>query len=130
MGKRTEDVVLDGALNIIKTTGTKLHVCSTEPTTYAQANASYNLATVAITSANYTGPADDTSGRKLTVNAQSSISVTSGSSAQHIAITTASALLNVTTCSTQSLTSTQRFPPRSRSAHSTQTRCSFRGTVP
>ena len=103
MGKRTEDVVLDAALDVVAT-AVKLTVCDSEPTTYAQANASYMLANVAISSTDFTGPADDTSGRKLTIGAQSSISVTNGSSAQHIALLTASALLNVTTCSTQSLT--------------------------
>ena len=104
MGKRTEDIVLDAALNYLKTNGAKLCVCSSEPTTYAAATTTYKLASVAINSTDFTGPADDTSGRKITVTAQSSISVTASGSAQHIALVTASALMNVTTCSTQSLT--------------------------
>jgi hypothetical protein len=104
MGKRTEDAVLDAALNQIKNNCVKLCVCTTEPATYAAATSTLKLASVVISSADFTGPANDSSGRKVTVGAQSSVSVDTTGSAAHVALVTASALYIVTTCSTQALT--------------------------
>jgi len=107
MGKWQNDTMLDQALNWIKSNATKMIVCSAQPTTYSEAVNSYKLADVSITSADFTGPADgDASGRKLTVNAQNSVSIDATGSAQHIALVkdTSSLLLYVTTCTTQSLT--------------------------
>lgn len=105
MAKFLHDDVLDGALNIIKNNATKLAVCSTQPKTYTEATSTYKLAIkTGLTSGNYTGPADHTSGRKLTVNAQSTITVDAGGSAQHVALTgTAATLYAVTTCTAQTL---------------------------
>ncbi|MCG7853897.1 MAG: hypothetical protein MIO92_15355, partial [Methanosarcinaceae archaeon] len=84
MAKNVHDDVLDAALNVLKTLGTKLVILNAEPTgasayTNAQTNADssgYRLAEVSITSADYTGPAEgDTSGRKIQVNLQTSLSV-------------------------------------------------------
>lgn len=88
MGKLVADAVLDAALNHIKNNATKLHVCSTQPTTYAEANATYQLASVVIDSSDFTGPANgDTSGRKVTIGAQSGMLVTASGTAAHIALT-------------------------------------------
>ena len=114
MGKSVLDAVLDAALNYVKTNGNKLTVCTSEPTTYAKAtntpatSSGYRLADVVTSAGDYTGPANgDTSGRKVTVAAQSSISVDATGTAAHVAIvdTSSSALLYVTTCTSQSLTS-------------------------
>ena len=107
MGKATTNTVLDAALALLKSSADAVQVCTSEPTTYAEANSTYNLATGAITSADWTGPADDASGRKLTFDGKGSISVTSSGSAQHVAWTKASGslLYCITTCSAQSLTS-------------------------
>lgn len=106
MGKLLDDSVLDGALNVIKNNATKVAVCSTQPTTYTEAITTYMLAIkTGLTSGDYTGPADHTSGRKLTMNSQSTISVTNGGSAQHVALTGSSSVLYaVTTCTAQTLT--------------------------
>lgn len=105
MAKYLHDDVLDGALNVIKNNATKLCICSTQPTTYTEATTTYKLAIkTGLTSGDYTGPADHTSGRKLTVNAQSTISVDMAGTAEHVALTgTASVLYAVTTCTSQAL---------------------------
>lgn len=105
MAKYLHDDVLDGALNVIKNNATKLCICSTQPTTYTEATTTYKLAIkTGLTSADYTGPADHTSGRKLTVNAQSTISVDLAGTAEYVAVTgTSSVLYAVTTCTSQAL---------------------------
>lgn len=108
MSKSVHDDVLDAALNYIKNNGNRLTICSQAPTTYTEATSTYKLADVDISSSDYTGPANgDSSGRKLTVNAQSGITVDTSGTATHVAIvdTTDSKLLLVTEISnSQSLT--------------------------
>jgi hypothetical protein len=105
MAKFCNTAVQDAALNYIKSNAVGLSVCSTQPTTRAEAATTYMLASKVIASTDYTGPAAGTvSGRKLTVNAQNGISVTNSGSAQHIALYDASNLIYVTTCTAQSLT--------------------------
>lgn len=104
MAKLVDDTVLDGALNVIKTNVTGISVCSSQPTTRTEAVTTYMLATKVISSADCTGPANgDINGRKLTINQQSAIPITNGGTAQHIALTSAGALLYVTTCTSQAL---------------------------
>jgi len=107
MGKSVHNDVLDAALNIIKNNGTRLCVCSTAPTTYAEATSTYKLAIKTIADTDYTGPEDDTSGRKLAVNAASGLTVDASDDAEHIAICDSAneKLLYVTTCTLQALTS-------------------------
>lgn len=114
MAKWQNDLMLDAALNYIKTNATRLCVCSAQPATYAEATTTYDggaskykLAILTIDSDDFTGPADDTSGRKLTVNEGAGITVDATASATHVALCDASgeALLYVTTCTEQSLTS-------------------------
>ena len=106
MGKLVDDTVLDGALNILKNGVTQLIVCADTPTTYANATATYDLATkTGLTSGSFTGPANgDTNGRKLTVNSQATITVDHSGTATHIALCSGSVLLYVTTCTSQALT--------------------------
>ena len=121
MAKVVHNNVLDAALNHIKTLATRLVVCSAEPTTYAMSQTNHDsasgsrLAEKTITSANYTGPAEGTtSGRKLTVNAASSMSINGvalSADATHVALVQHHAssaglqnVLYVTTCTSQSLT--------------------------
>jgi hypothetical protein len=108
MAKSVHDDVLDQSLNYVKTNGTRICVCSTQPTTYTEAITTYKLAIKTISSSDYTGPANgDSSGRKLTVNQAATITVDATGTASHVAIAdaTASKLLYVTTCSAQALTS-------------------------
>lgn len=107
MGKIVHDDVLDGALNVIKNNATRVCVCSTQPTTYTEAITTYKLAIKTITGSDFTGPADDTSGRKLTSVQHSGITVDATGNAQHVAYgdSANSKLLYVTTCTLQGLTS-------------------------
>ena len=108
MGKATTNTVLDTALALLKSSADAVNVCTSEPTTYAEATSTYNLATGAITSADWTGPADSSAGgRKVTFDGKGSLSVTSSGTAAHVAWTKASGslLYCITTCSSQVLTS-------------------------
>lgn len=106
MAKLVHDDVLDGALDIIVNNATRLTVCSTQPTTYTEANATYALADVTVDSADFTKANGDTNGRKLTVAAQSSVLIDASGTAAHIALLDVanSKLLYVTTCTSQALT--------------------------
>jgi hypothetical protein len=108
MAKSCNSAILDAALNYIKTNGTRLCICSSQPTTYTEATSTYKLADLSITSTAYTGPAAGAvSGRKITMNQQLSIDVDTTGSAQHVALVDVSstALLYVTTCTAQTITS-------------------------
>jgi hypothetical protein len=107
MAERVHSDVFDAALNVIKTNATRLTVCSTEPTTFTEANATYALADVTIDSADFTGPAagDVTGGRKLTVGAQAGVLIDTSGTAAHVALldVSNSKLLHVATCTSQAL---------------------------
>lgn len=107
MAKSVHDDVLDGALDIIRNNCTRVTVCSTQPTTYTEANATYALADVTVDSTDFTKANGDTNGRKLTVAQQASVPVDTTGTAQHVALLDVanSKLLYVTTCTSQSLTS-------------------------
>lgn len=106
MGKSVHDDVLDGALNILKNNATRLTVCSSQPTTYTEGNATFALADVTIDSTDFTNANGDTSGRKTTIATQTAFPVDSSGTAQHIALLDVanSKLLYVTTCTSQALT--------------------------
>jgi len=108
VAKSVHDNVLDAALNYIANNGDVIYVCSAEPTTLTEATTTYALADIpSLTSSDYTGPANgDSSGRKLTVDQQTGVTIDTTGTATHVAIVDAStALLYVTTCTSQSLTS-------------------------
>ncbi|HBF44008.1 MAG TPA: hypothetical protein DDW42_10365 [Desulfobacteraceae bacterium] len=122
MAKNVHDDVLDAALNILKNNSHRLVVLTAEPTgasayTNAQTNkdsSGFRLAEATISASDFTGPAEgDTSGRKIQVNAQTSLSVdgvASSDTATHVALVkyhaSSSALQDVlytTTCTNQTL---------------------------
>lgn len=107
MAKSVHDDVLDGALNIIKNNCTRLTVCSSQPTTYTEGNATFALADVTVDSTDFTVANGDTNGRKITTAQQASVPVDTTGTAQHIALLDVanSKLLYVTTCTSQALTS-------------------------
>jgi hypothetical protein len=113
MAKTTNDSVMDAALDVLAT-ATKLVACSAQPTTYTEANATYFLAGVVIDGTDFTKANGDVSGRKTTLQQQASVSITNTGTATHVAtiITGSSTLLDVTTCTSQALTSggTVTFP--------------------
>lgn len=103
MAKFTADSVLDAALDKIAT-ATIMTVCSTQPTTYAEATATYKLADVVVDAGDFSKANGDTSGRKLVVAAQSAVPVDTTGSAQHVALCDGTTLLHVTTVTAQTVT--------------------------
>jgi len=103
MAKLIPDAGLDALLDWVAAS-TLLVVCSTQPTTYTEATVTYALADVVVDSGDFT-KADDTSGRKVTVGAQSAILIDASGDAEHIALvsTADTTLRAVTTCTTQAL---------------------------
>ena len=116
MAKTVHDDVLDGALNILKNNVTRQVACSAQPTTYTEGNATYALADVTLASTDFTNANGDTSGRKTTVAAKSSVLIDTSGTATHIALLDVanSKLLYVTTCTSLALTAngtnTVNFP--------------------
>jgi hypothetical protein len=106
MAKWQNDLMLDAALDYIKNNTTQLCVCSAQPTTYAEATATYKLALkTGLTSGSFTGPANgDTNGRKVTINQQANIVVDSSGTATHVALCSGTVLLYITTVTSQGLT--------------------------
>jgi len=104
MAKKCDDSVLDGALTVIDSNMSAVHVNTAEPADRAAAIAD-SLATVAVDGTDGTIANGDTSGRKLTIAQQADLSITSSGTATHIAVISASLLLYVTTCTSQALTS-------------------------
>jgi hypothetical protein len=115
MAKAAPDIVMDGALAIIAS-ATKQVACSAQPTTYTEANATYALADIVIDGTDFTNANGDTSGRKTTIGAQSSVLIDTSGTATHVALvrTADSTLIYVTTCTSQALTAngsnTVNFP--------------------
>lgn len=109
MGKRVDDYYLDNFLDAASlglSKCTTLYVCDSEPANQA-AIAAATLASVSLTAGagngDYTVANGDTSGRKLTVLQQASISITGSGDASHIVLSDGTNLW-ITTCTTQALT--------------------------
>ena len=104
MAKLIPDAILD--LMLDQTEGTLLCVCSTQPTNYTEATATYKLADVVIDSGDYTAANGNVSGRKNTVAAQSAVTIDTSGTAEHVAVVTTgdTTLRLVTTCTSQVLT--------------------------
>ena len=73
MAKWVHDDVLDASLSLIRNNCDKRVACSAQPTTFAEANATYALADVAVTSADFTLANGDASGRKNTIAAKTGV---------------------------------------------------------
>ena len=112
MAKTVNSAAIDAAYDYIRARVTAITVCSAQPTTYAMANsvtgANYMLAKVAITSTGYTIAAGDAGGsaRKVTTTQKTGVTVTKTGAAKFVAWigSTASVLLAVTTCTSQTIT--------------------------
>lgn len=111
MAKSVHDTVLDGALDIIDN-ATNMTVCNAQPTTKTEADTTFKLADVVMAPGDFTDANGDTSGRKVTVAAKSAVPVDTTGTATHVALTDATNLLYVTTCTSQALTAgnTVNFP--------------------
>lgn len=103
MGKKIDQQTYDVSFDDTATADEML-VCSAEPTDRANA-LTLSLASVAMVGGDFTKAAGDVSGRKQTVAAKSGVSVTASGTATHIALISATRLLDVTTCTSQALTS-------------------------
>lgn len=103
MGKLAPDAFLDAALDYAAGAD-YLCVCADTPTDYTGAYTTYMLAKVAVDSGDFT-KADDTSGRKVTIGAQSGLTIDNTGTATHIALvkTGDTTLRYVTTCTSQAL---------------------------
>ena len=111
MGKLVPDARLDMFLAAIANECTRVVICSTQPTTYTEANATYMLAQHTVTAGDglgdFTIANGDTNGRKLTTLQQTGVAITNSGTAQHIALldVVGTELLAVTTCTSQAVTS-------------------------
>lgn len=112
MAKSVHNDVLDGAWDVLDQADL-MTVCSAEPTTRTEAITTFKLADVAMTpNTDYTKADGSVSGRKVTMAAKSGVAVDSTGTATHVALTDATRLLYVTTCTSQPLTggNTVNFP--------------------
>ena len=108
MGKAAPNSTIDAMLDEIAT-ATRLVVCSAEPANFAGI-AAVALADVVLTAGDGNGDftiADgDTSGRKVTVAAQSDVAIDTSGTATHVALDDGTDLIYVTTCTSQALVDT------------------------
>lgn len=107
MAKWANDGFMDAAL-AYAAVSTRLTVLSGQPANFAGI-AAVLLASVTMTAGDgngdYTIANGDTSGRKLTVAQQSSMSISSSGTATHVGLDDGTTLRYVTTCTSQALTS-------------------------
>lgn len=112
MAKSVHNDVLDGAFDVLDQADL-MTVCNAEPTTRTEAITTFKLADIAMTpNTDYTKADGSVSGRKVTVAAKSGVTVDTSGTATHVALTDATRLLYVTTCTSQALTAanTVNFP--------------------
>jgi hypothetical protein len=105
MAKMAPNAEMDAALAYVQACD-KMIVCSAEPANYAEATATYDLATVALsTPEDLVISNDGTSGRKLVIAAKSGVTVDHDGTATHVAVCKSgdSTLRYVTTCASKSL---------------------------
>jgi hypothetical protein len=105
MAKMAPDAMINSSLQYVSAC-LSMTVCSSSPTTWAEATATFCLATQVMSAADF-ALADDASGRKLTMSSKTGLTIASTGVADHIALTLAagSTLRYLTTCTAQSLTS-------------------------
>lgn len=107
MAKFAHDDVLDALGDYIIANCTRITLCSQQPTTFAEANATYALADVTVDGSDFSQANGDTNGRKTTVAAQNAVPVDASGTSNHVALLDVanSKLLYVTTHTGQTLTS-------------------------
>ena len=106
MAKFVNDLIMDNGLNYWKNNGTEVYLCTSQPSDRATAISSAVASKTNLTSGDYTGPSDGTTnGRKLTANAQSGLTASGTGTATHMAWCSGTALLLVTTVTSQAVSS-------------------------
>lgn len=105
MAKYLSDAAIDGGLDYWGTNVDRLFVCSGEPSSYADAATVKDLATHVLTAGDFSKAAGDTSGRKVTLAAQPSITIDHDGTPAYIAfgISSSSTLVGYTTCTGDAL---------------------------
>lgn len=103
------DEAFDQGLDYLDTNGTRIDVCSQEPTTYTEATSTYTLGNATVN----TGATQDgaTDGRRVIIPAISSGSVTATGTASHWALSDGTSVLLATGAlsSSQAVTSGNTF---------------------
>ena len=110
MAKLLHNDVLDAALDEVATAD-DLHFCSAQPANYAGI-AAVSLASVALTAGDGNGDyviADDTSGRKVTVGAQSDMTPSGDGTVLWATLDDGTTLLAVTSVTSQAVLTTQTW---------------------
>lgn len=105
MAKALPDIVLDQS-PIKIATGTRQVICSGQPANFAGI-AAVLLASVTMTAGDGNGDytiADGTTGRKVTILAQTAVPITNSGTATHVVTDDGTILLTCTTCTSQALT--------------------------
>lgn len=97
MGKYINDDALDALLEEMSTKVNLMCICSQQPTTRAEAAATYALATVALDPADLVITDAVAGGRKLTIAAKSNVPITGNGSGNHVVLVDNSKLHVVTT---------------------------------
>ncbi len=105
MGKAAPDALIDSSLDYIAGCD-RMIACSAEPTSYAEATGTYDLAIATMTPVTDFPKSNDTSGRKVQVAAKNTVTIDHSGDATHIALvkTGDSTLRAITTCNQQTLT--------------------------
>lgn len=84
--------------------GDQLHINSAQPTTYAEATTTFQLATFNITGGDYTKANGDVSGRKNILSALTGANIDNTGTATHASVTTTSgSVLEITTTTVSQL---------------------------
>lgn len=104
MAKAAPTGTLDAFLDKIATANI-MTLCSAEPTTRTEAVTTYALADVAMAGGDFTKAAGSPDGRQTTVGSKSGVAVDASGTATHVALSDASNLIYVTTCTSQAVTS-------------------------
>lgn len=86
MAKTVHNDILDAALNLLKNQVTHITCCSALPASYASAVGGDKLAWTTISAADFTGPEDGTSGRKITVGQKADVAVSATGDASVICL--------------------------------------------
>ncbi len=109
MAKIFSDYIKDIALNEIKNNSTELVFCSAECINFADVSGA-TLATILVTSADFTGPIDDLiSGRKLTVNSRPDVVPIADGTILYVILTDGVRILAETTTTSQVVISGQTW---------------------
>lgn len=106
MAKVAPDAFIDAGLAYLQACDLMI-VCSAEPTSYADATATVDLASITMTATTDFPITNAASGRKVTVAAKSGQTINHSGTATHIALCKVgdTTLRAVTTCTSQALTS-------------------------